>query len=163
MGGIFINTKINRFLEIFRWVGVAIAIFFAFYWGNTPQSQFNIFAALSIVFVAGLTAIEGLFFSESASEVSGYGEGSAYQRQSTLHFLALTVTIILAFLLGWGFFAYLGLFIFMMIFLSLSAINHLYSGIKEKFVANSLLRPILTIFLWVITLYFILPALNYLN
>jgi hypothetical protein len=139
---------------------VAIAIFFAFYWGTNPQSQFSIFACFTVVFVAGFTTIEGLFFRESASEVSGYGDGGAYQRQSTFHFLALTVTIILAFLLGWGFFAYLGLFIFLMIFLTLSAINHLYSGLKEKFVFNSLLRPILTIFLWIIAIYFLLPALN---
>lgn len=155
------STRINRFLEIFRWIGVGIAIFLAFYWGSdNPQSQFSIFASLSIVFIAGFTAIEGLFFRKSASEVSGYGEGGAYQRQSTLQFLALAVTIILALALGWGFFAYLGLFIFMMIFLSLSAINHLYSGLKEKFVVNTLLRPVLTIFLWIITIYFLLPAFN---
>jgi hypothetical protein len=139
---------------------VAIAIFLAFYLGSNAQSQFNIFAILTVVFIAGFTAIEGLFFSKSASEVSGYGEGGAYQRQSTLHFLALTVTMIVAFLLGWGFFAYLGLFIFLMIFLTLSAANHLYSGLKDKFVLNSLLRPVLTILLWIIGIYFILPALN---
>ncbi|EKQ52505.1 MAG: hypothetical protein B655_1876 [Methanobacterium sp. Maddingley MBC34] len=154
------STKINRFLEIFRWVGVAIGIFFAFYWGANPQSQFNIFAVFTVVFIAGFTAIEGLFFSESASEVSGYSGGGAYQRQSSLQFLALTVTMILSLILGWGFYAYLSLLIFMLIFLTVSSLNHLYNGFKEGFVLNSFLRPILTLFLWAITLFFILPALN---
>ena len=154
------STKINRFLEIFRWVGVAIGIFFAFYWGTNPQSQFNIFAIFSVVFITGFTAIEGLFFSESASEVSGYAGGGAYQRQSTLHFLALAVTMILSLIFGWGFYAYLSLLMFMLIFLTLSSINHLYNGFKDGFVINSFLRPILTLFIWIISLYFILPALN---
>lgn len=154
------STKINRFLEIFRWVGVAIGIFFAFYWGANSQSQFNIFAIFSVVFIAGFTAIEGLFFSESASEVSGYTYGGAYQRQSTLHFLALAVTMILSLIFGWGFYAYLSLLMFMLIFLALSSINHLYNGFKDRFVLNSFLRPILTLFLWAISLFFILPALH---
>lgn len=154
------STKINRLLEICRWVGVAIGIFFAFYWSTNPQSQFNIFAVFTVVFIAGLTAIEGLFFSESASEVSGYSGGSAYQRQSSLHFLALAVTMILSLILGWGFYAYLSLLMFMLIFLTLSSLNHLYIGLKEEFVLNSFLRPILTLFLWAISLFFILTALN---
>jgi hypothetical protein len=159
-GGIFINRKINRYLEIFRWLGVAIGIFLAFYWGNNALTQFNIFAIFSVIFIAGFTAIEGMFFSESAGEVSGYGEGGAYQRQSALYSLALTITMIVAVLLGWGFHAYLGLLIFLMIFLTLSSINHLYTGMKDKIVVNSILRPILTILLWIITLYFLLPALH---
>jgi hypothetical protein len=154
------STKINRLLEICRWVGVAIGIFFAFYWSTNPQSQFNIFAVFTVVFIAGLTAIEGLFFSESASEVSGYSGESAYQRQSALHFLALAVTMILSLILGWGFYAYLSLLMFMLIFLTLSSLNHLYIGLKEEFVINSFLRPILTLFLWAISLFFILTALN---
>lgn len=154
------STKINRLLEICRWVGVAIGIFFAFYWSTNPQSQFNIFAVFTVVFIAGLTAIEGLFFSESASEVSGYNGGSAYQKQSSLHFLALAVTMILSLILGWGFYAYLSLLMFMLIFLTLSSLNHLYIGLKEEFVINSFLRPILTLFLWAISLFFILTALN---
>ena len=56
------STKINRFLEIMRWAGVALGIFFAFYLGNNnPQLQFSIFAILSTVFLAGFTAIEGMF------------------------------------------------------------------------------------------------------
>lgn len=153
-------TKINRFLEILRWLGVVLGIFFAFLWGTGSVQQFNIFALFSVIFIAGLTAVEGLFFTKSASEVSGYGEGGAYHRQSTLHFMALTVCMIIVLLLNWGFFAYTAIYMVLLIFLTFSAINHLYTGIMEKFVLNTLLRPLLTVFIWLITLYFLLPAIN---
>jgi hypothetical protein len=155
------NTKINRSLEIIRWAGVALGIFFAFYWGNSPQSQFSIFAIFSVIFLAGITAIESMFFGKGGAEVSGYGEdGAGYRRQSRMHFLALTVVMFFAWILNWGFIAYMAIYMVLLVFLTFSAINHLYTGLKEKFVMNTLLRPILTIFLWVITLYFLLPALK---
>jgi hypothetical protein len=154
------DTKINRSLEIIRWAGVALGIFFAFYWGNNSQSQFSIFAIFSVIFLAGITAIESMFFKEGGSEVSGYGEGGeGYRRQSRMHFLAITVVMFFAWILNWGFMAYVGIYMVLLVFLTFSSINHLYTGLKEKFVMNTLLRPILTIFLWVITLYFLLPAL----
>ena len=153
------DTKINRSLEIIRWVGVALAIFLAFLLTSDPVQMFNIFAIISVVFIAGCTALEGLVFSKSASEVSGYGAGGAYQRQSALHFTAIFLTMILTALLSYGFLAYLGIYLVLLIFLTLSALNHLITGLKEKFVMNTLLRPLLVIFLWVVTLYFLFPAL----
>lgn len=153
------ETKINRILEIIRWFGIALGIFLAFLLGTTPMQQFNIFAIISMIFITGLTAVEGLFFGKTASEVSGYGEGGAYQRQSALHFLALFLAIIIAVILNWGFFAYLGIYTVLLIFLTFSAINHLLTGIKEKFVMNTLLRPLLVVLIWIITLYLLLPAL----
>ena len=158
-GGIFINSNVNRFLEILRWLGVAVGIFLAFYWSNNVFYKFSIFAIFSVVFIAGITAIEGLFFSESAREVSGYKEGAAYQRQSALHFLALTITMIIAFVLELGYLAYLALFGYMLIFLTLSSINHLLTGLKEGMVTNSILRPVLTVLLWAISLYFLYPLI----
>jgi hypothetical protein len=154
------STKGNRILEIIRWGGVAVGIFFAFYLGGSPQTQFSIFAIFSVIFLAGVTAIEGIFFSEGGAEVAGYGTDSGgYRRQSRMHFVALTLAIIIAWLLNWGFFAYLGIYMILLLFFTFSAINHFYTGLKEKFVMNTLLRPILTIFLWIVSLYFILPAL----
>ncbi|HMK53831.1 MAG TPA: hypothetical protein VK444_03535 [Methanobacteriaceae archaeon] len=153
------STKINRFLEILRWTGVAIAIFFGFYLGTNPQSQFSIFAIITVLFVGGITTLEIFTLAKSGSDVSGYGKGGAYQRQSGVHFLAITLTMILAWFMGWGFYAYASIFMVLLIFLTLSAVNHLYSGLKEKFVLNTILRPLLTLFLWIISLYFLLPAL----
>jgi hypothetical protein len=90
------STKINRFLEIIRWSGVALGIFFAFYWDTNPQAQFSIFAIFTVIFLAGITAIEGIFFSEGATLVSGYGDtGGGYRRQSRMHFLAITVVMLI--------------------------------------------------------------------
>lgn len=156
-----VSTKINRFLEIIRWSGVALGIFFAFYWDTNPQAQFSIFAIFTVIFLAGVTAIEGIFFSEGATLVSGYGDtGGGYRRQSGMHFLAITVVMLIAWLMNWGFYSYLAIYMVLLVFFTFSAINHLYTGLKEKFVMNTLLRPIGTIFLWVITLYFLLPALK---
>jgi hypothetical protein len=153
------ETKINRFLEILRWCGVAVGIFLAFLLGTGPVQQFNIFAIISVIFVAGLTAVEGLFFGKSAAEVSGYGEGGVgYRRQSQMHFIALFLAIIISAIFSWGFFSYFGIYLVFILFLTLSAINHFYTGIKEKFVVNTLLRPLLVVLIWVITLYFLLPA-----
>jgi hypothetical protein len=155
-----VNTKANRFLEIIRWVFVAVGIFFAFYLGNTPQAQFSIFAIFSVIFLAGFTAIESIFFSEGGAKVAGYeGDGGGYRRQSRMHFLALTAAMIIAWLLNWGFYAYLGIYMVLLLFFTFSAVNHFYTGMKEKFVMNTLLRPLLTIVLWIMTLYFLLPAL----
>lgn len=156
-----IRTKINRFLEIIRWAGVALGIFFAFYWDTNPQSQFAIFAIFTVIFLAGVTAIEGIFFSEGATLVSGFGDsGDGYRRQSRMHFLAITVVMLIAWLMNWGFYSYLAIYMVLLVFFTFSAINHLYTGLKEKFVMNTLLRPIATIFLWIITLYFLSPALK---
>jgi hypothetical protein len=156
-----VSTKINRFLEIIRWSGVALGIFFAFYWDTNPQAQFSIFAIFTVIFLAGVTAIEGIFFSEGATLVSDYGDtGGGYRRQSRMHFLAITVVMLIAWLMNWGFYSYLAIYMVLLVFFTFSAINHLYTGLKEKFVMNTLLRPIGTIFLWVITLYFLLPALK---
>lgn len=154
------NTSMNRLIEILRWAGVALGIFFAFYWGSDPQSQFSIFAFFTVIFLAGFTAIEGLFFGEGAAQVTGYGDqGSGYRRQSRMHFLAITVVMFFAWLLNWGFYAYMAIYMVLLVFFTFSAVNHFYTGLKEKFVMNTLLRPLVTVMLWMITIYFLLPLL----
>ncbi len=138
-----------------------MGIFFAFYWDTNPQAQFSIFAIFLVISLVGVTAIEGISFSEGATLVSGYGDtGEEYRRQSRMHFLAITVVMLIVWLMNWGFYSYLAIYMVLLVFFTFSAINHLYTGLKEKFVMNTLLRPIGTIFLWVITIYFLLPALK---
>ncbi len=137
------NTKMNRFLEIMRWAGVALGIFFALYFDTNPQSQFSIFAIFTVTFLAGVTAIEGIFFGEGAALVSGYGDvGEGYRRQSRMHFLAITVVILIAWLMNWGFYSYMAIYMVLLVFFTFSAINHLYTGLKDKFIMNTLLRPL---------------------
>jgi hypothetical protein len=128
--------------------------------GHKSTTQFSIFAIFTVVFLAGVTAIEGIFFTEGATLVSGYGDNGGYRRQSRMYFLAINVVMLIAWLMNWGFYSYLAIYMVLLVFFTFSAINHLYTGLKEKFVMNTLLRPIRTIFLWVITLYFLLPALK---
>jgi hypothetical protein len=154
------NIKINRLLEIIRWTGVAFGIFLSFYLSNNPQIQFSIFAIVTVIFLAGFTVIEGVFFGEGAEVVSGYGgQGEGYRRQSRMHLMAITLVMIIAWILNWGFYSYVAIYMVLLVFFTLSAINHLYTGIKEKFVLNTILRPLATIFLWIMTIYLLLPAL----
>jgi hypothetical protein len=153
--------KITGFLEIARWLGVALGIFFAFLWGNNPVEQFNILTVFTITFLAGLTGIESLFFGKKASESTGYQGGRGYQRQSAANNLALGVSALLAYFMAWGLYASAALMSVLLIFFSLSAINHTYSAVKEgnkNF--KSYLRPILTILLLVLVLPFMIQALN---
>ena len=148
-------------LEITRWVGVALGFFFSFLWSNTPTEQFTILTVFVVVFVAGITGIESLFFSKTARESTGYEGGRAYQRQSAANNLALAIVALVAFFLGWGVFASAAIMSVLLVFLTLSSINHLYSAIKEdNKVMKSYLRPILTVVLIVVVLPFMIMALS---
>jgi hypothetical protein len=156
------NTKINNILEISRLAGVAIGIFLAIYWGNNPVQQFSIVTAFAVIFIAGLTGIESIFFGESASEQSGYTGGRGYQRQSGANNLALAITAILVYLLGWGYFAQLAIMSVLIIFLALSGTNHAYSAIIEgNHSIKNMSRPIMTIVFLVILLFFMLNSIYY--
>lgn len=154
-------VKKSSIFEIARWGGVAMGFFFAFYWGNNPAEQFTILTVFVVSFVAGLTAIESLLFSKEASESTGYEGGRAYQRQSAVNNLALAIVALLSFYLSWGVFASAAVMSVLLVFLSLSAVNHLYSAVKENNkVAKSYLRPILTVLLILVVLPVMIPALS---
>ena len=151
------QVNVNKFLELMRWAGVPLGIFFAFLWGNSPVEQFNIFAVFVVVSIAGLTGIESLFFAKTASKLSGYAENRAYQRQSGINNLALAITAIFAYLVGWGLYAEAALVTALLIFLSLSSVNHVYAGIEEHNKSSrGFMRPVLIIILLVLVLCFML-------
>ena len=154
------NTKINRSLEIIRWAGVALGIFFAFYWGNSPQSQFSIFAIFSVIFLAGITAIESMFFGEGGAEVSGYGEdGAGYRRQSRMHFLALTVVMFFAWILELGVHGICGNLHGFTRILNIQFNKSLIHWTEGKICHEYTFKTYFNHFSWIITLYFLLPAL----
>ena len=156
------DTKINNILETSRWVSVAIGIFLAILWGNNPVQQFSIITAFAVIFIAGLTGIESIFFGESASEQSGYTGGSGYQRQSGANNLALAITAILVYVLGWGYYAQLSIMSVLIIFLAISGTNHAYSAIKESnHSIKNMSRPIMTIVFLAILLFFMLNSIYY--
>ncbi|MEK7500007.1 MAG: DUF6790 family protein, partial [Patescibacteria group bacterium] len=105
-----------------------------------------------------------VFLGDTAAKLSGYGKGSAYQRQSGFNNLALALTAILAYFLGWGIYAKIAVFTALLIFLALSASNHAYSALKEKNKAvKNFLRPIMTIALLAYSIPFLLRALDFIR
>ncbi len=156
------SKNVNNYLEIIRWASVPVGIFFAFLWGSNPVEQFSILTAFTVITIAGLTGIESIFFSQTASEQSGYGDGTAYQRQSGANNIALAITASLVYIFGWGFYAQLTVMSVLIIFLALSGTNHTYSAIKEGNTSKkNLYRPLMTIILLIVLLFFIFNAINY--
>jgi hypothetical protein len=136
--------RICRALEITRWVGVVAGFQFAFFLGGTPAERLHILAPWVVGSLAGLTAVESLFFGKAASRITGYAP-SGYQRQSGLNNLALAVMALLVWYLGWGTLAEAAVMNILLIFLFLSACNHAWSAWKEQNRnARNLLRPVLT-------------------
>ena len=155
------KARICRVLEILRWVGVGIGIFLALLLGEGPVQQFSILCGWVVISLAGLTGIESVFFAQAASQISGYGYGGAYQRQSGLNNLALAVTTILVYALNWGFYAKITVMCVMLIFLTFSASNHAYSAIKEHNRSlRNFLRPIMTAVLLSAMIPFMVQAIS---
>ena len=156
------KTKLCNILEISRWVGFGIGIFFAELPGQDPAQAFSIFSIWTVLSIAGLTGLESVFLGEASSRLSGYGKGGAYQRQSGFNNLALALAMLLAYSLGWGIYAKVALLTTLLIFLTLSACNHAYSALKEnnKKLKN-FLRPIMTIFLLTYSIPIILRTLAF--
>jgi hypothetical protein len=136
--------RICRALEIMRWIGVVTGFQVAFFLGRTPPERLHILTPWVVGSLAGLTAVESLFFGRAASRITGYAPGG-YQRQSGMNSLALAVMAVLVWFLGWGTFAEAAVMSILMIFLFLSACNHAWSAWKEQNRnARNLLRPVLT-------------------
>lgn len=153
--------NVNSVLEYARWAGAGVGIFWANYVGGSPAEQFSIITAWTVLAVAGLSGVESLFFGKSASQISGYGTGGAYQRQSGLNNLALALACVLAYTLGWGTMAQAALMSTLLIFLILSAANHAYSAFKEgNRNLRNLLRPVLTALLVAMVLPYMAAALS---
>ena len=113
-----------------------------------------------IVSLNGLSAIQSLFFGKEAAKASGYKDTGRYQIQSGLNNLALTISAIIVWSIGWGFEAKASLSIVMMIFFGCSGINHAVSAIKDKNIKlNSFLRPILSFAMIAIILVFLIKAI----
>ena len=153
-------STISSLFELIRWIGSGTGIFLAFLIQNDPERQLNVLCLWVVISLAGLTGIESVFFAKAAVQQSGYEKGSAYQRQSGLSNLALALTTILVYLLGWGLQAKASLLLVLLVFLSFSAINHAYSALREHNTSlRNFFRPILTILLLAAVIPFLLRAL----
>lgn len=153
---------ISTVLEILRYVGVGVGVYLALYSGQNPVDQFSTVCLWSVLSLAGLTGVEGFFFGRQAADKSGYSDPGPYQRQSALNNLALAVTTILVYGLGWGLLAKMTVMTVLLVFLILSASNHGYTAWKggNRSLRN-MLRPMATTALVIVIVPFMIRALTY--
>lgn len=143
---------ISNILDVTRILGVSSAFFFGYLFGfkgsYNPELQLHIMIPIIIISVAGLSGIEGIFFSRQAAEAKGYEVGSNYQKQSAIGLLSYPVVAILVLIFNWGIIAELTIFFAFIFFMIFSGINHLADAIKRKnYKWQNINRPILTILL----------------
>jgi hypothetical protein len=153
---------VNRNLERLRILGVVGGFVLASTVGGDPVAQLSILQVCIVASIAGLTGIESLFFPGGAAQLSGYGEGSPYQRQSGMNNLAVAFVSLFVFLAGWSVYAQLTVLLVLLVFLALSAINHAYEGRKEEHRSvRTFTRPLGTVLWLAFTIPFIARALKY--
>lgn len=73
---------IIKLLEALRIAGTALGVFLAYYYGNSPEEVLRIMTPWFVGSIAGLSAIEGLFFGDKAAKEKGFEGRSNYQRQN---------------------------------------------------------------------------------
>jgi len=121
--------KILEFLRIASTMG---GIFIAYYYGDTPEEALHIMSPIIVFSIAGLSGLEGLFFSSAASKAAGFEKGSNYQRQSALAFLAIGIMALIVYFTSWGKMAEVTIVLTFIMVFSFSAINHAWQIISEK-------------------------------
>lgn len=156
---------ISNILDILRIFGVAAAFFLGYFFGFkddfNPQLQLHIMIPIIIIAIAGLSGIEGLFFSKEAAEAKGFEVGSNYQKQSAIAMLSYAVVAILVFLFNWGIIAELTIFFTFIFFMIFSGLNHLVDTVKRKnYKWQNVNRPVLTILLIAGVIYPIISVLK---
>jgi hypothetical protein len=156
------STSVNRSLERLRIFGVLAGSALAATISDNPMSQLSILQVCLVASIAGLTGMESIFFPVGAAQLSGYGEGSPYQRQSGMNNLAVTFVSLLVFFARWGVYADLSVLLVLLVFLALSAINHAYAGFKaENRSVRTFTRPLGTALLIAFTIPFVIRALKH--
>jgi hypothetical protein len=142
------KKQLSVLMEWIRPVGIAIAYFFAEYFGQDPVSKFHILGPITVVIMSGTVAFESLILGEAASEKIGYQANRAYQIQSGLSNMATALTALLVFILGWGRYADATIVTVMLIFFTLSAANHAATAIREHNMKPvNLMRPMMALLL----------------
>jgi uncharacterized protein DUF6790 len=153
------TERICRMIEAARWIGVAAGFALAYGHGAGPAERLHLLAPWLVGSLAGLTGIESVFLGEAAARLTGYAP-SAYQRQSGMNNLALAATALLAHALDWGAAADVAVVSALLVFLSLSAANHLWSAWRERNLRlRSVARPAATAGLAAATLPLLVPLL----
>jgi hypothetical protein len=141
-----------KLLDITRIVLVGIAFYFGYSIGFSktydPFSQLHFMIPIVIVAIAGISGIEGLFFSKSAALVKGYETGSNYQKQSAFGLLSYAFGALLVYFANWGIKAELTILFIFFFFFTLSAGNHAIEAIRHRnYKWQNINRPFILILL----------------
>jgi len=153
-------TRANRLLEGSRIAGV-VAGFAVASSIDGSEARLRVLQLWLVLSVAGLTAIEGLFFGRGAALMSGYGDPGPYQRQSALNNLALVCVSVWSFLAGWGAQACAAILAVLLCFLVLSGINHALSkSTGPPHTLRRFTRPLMSLALIAACAPFLLAALR---
>jgi hypothetical protein len=89
-------------MEWLRPVGIGLAIFFAYYLGKDPVSQFHIMGPWVVLLMSGTVAFESLILGDVASEKIGYAPNHAATaiRERNLKPVNLMRPVMALFLIG---------------------------------------------------------------
>lgn len=140
-------------MEFVRIAGVGLAFYLGYAAGYAeevynPSAQLHVMIPLCILFIAGFSSVEGIFFGRQAAEAKGYEQGSNYQLQSAFALLAVTLTSIMVWWLDWGIRAELTIFTVFILFFTLSAVNHGWQAVKHhNYKFANINRPFLVLLL----------------
>jgi hypothetical protein len=109
-----------------------------------------------VMIMSGTVAFESLILGEAASEKIGYAPNRAYQIQSGLANSATAITALMVYILNWGRYADATIVIVMLLFFTLSALNHFATAVRGRNMKIvNLLRPAIALLLNV----FMLPPM----
>ena len=141
-----------KILDILRIVIAAIAFYFGyqigFAEGYNPEAQLHFMTPVIIVAIAGISGIEGLFFSKRSAELKGFETGSNYQKQSAIALLSYAVIAVAVYFLNWGIKAELTILFAFVFFFFFSSINHAAEAImKKNYKWQNINRPFITLLL----------------
>ena len=152
-------------LDALRIIGVTVA----FYWGYqigfaeayNPIAQLHFMIPVIIVAVAGVSGLEGIFFSKQSAVLKGFKVDSNYQRQSAIALLSYATIALVVYLCNWGIKAELTILFTFLFFFFFSGINHGVSAIKNKnYKWQNVNRPFITFLLIAGLIYPVLMALK---
>ncbi|GEM76761.1 DUF6790 family protein [Vibrio sagamiensis] len=135
-------------IEWFRPIAI-IAVYFIAENNNTNvHSFFHILGPWIVAIMGFSVAFEGLCLGKEAAGKIGYRSDRPYQVQSALCNLAIAIVAVFVFFSDWGSMADVTITLVMLVFFSLSALNHLLNAlIQHNFKPVNLLRPLMTVVL----------------
>ena len=140
------KKNFGMLLEWFRFAGIGLAIFFAYYFGTDAVSRFHILGPFVVLIMSGTVAFESLLLGAAASAKIGYEPNRAYQVQSGLANAATAITALLVYALDWGRYADATVVTAMLCFFTLSAANHIATTIRGgNMKPVNLLRPVMVL------------------